>query len=150
MVVLDEDGKPCKVCDTLESFQSSMAPSKSKTIFGSDQEPPTGKELGNGTWTMLHSTAANFPLKPTDENKQDMRNLLTSISHLFPCRPCGKDFEAYLKRNSPNVEGREELSLWLCDAHNAVNKKLGKQQFDCKYWKARWREGWAEYLKDQK
>jgi len=48
------------------------------------------------------------------------------------------------KRNTPRLESREEFGRWMCDAHNEVNKKLGKEEFDCKFWKERWVDGWKD------
>lgn len=42
------------------------------------------------------------------------------------------------KGNEPKVEGREGLGRWLCEAHNEVNAKLGKERFDCGRWEERW------------
>lgn len=42
------------------------------------------------------------------------------------------------KGNEPRVEGREGLGRWLCEAHNEVNEKLGKERFDCGRWEERW------------
>ena len=46
--------------------------------------------------------------------------------------------------NEPKVGGREEFGLWMCNAHNEVNRKLGKEVFDCGLWKERWRDGWRD------
>jgi mitochondrial FAD-linked sulfhydryl oxidase len=32
----------------------------------------------------------------------------------------------------------------MCQAHNEVNRKLGKSEFDCGLWKERWRDGWRD------
>lgn len=45
------------------------------------------------------------------------------------------------KGNEPRVEGREGLGRWMCEAHNEVNRKLGKGEFDCARWEERWRTG---------
>lgn len=161
MVVLDEDGKPCRTCNTLTDFQQAMfskgpsiSPSnmtaQEKTPQGFRDEPPDGGQLGRNTWTLLHSVAAYYPMKPSSTQKEEMVQFLKTFSHFFPCKPCARDFEDYLGENKPKVEGREALSLWMCDAHNAVNTKLGKPTFDCRLWKARWRDGWEDFLKSQK
>ena len=31
----------------------------------------------------------------------------------------------------PNVESRQELSVWVCELHNIVNVDLGKEQVEC-------------------
>ena len=47
------------------------------------------------------------------------------------------------KGNEPKVQSRREFENWMCKAHNEVNKKLGKDAFDCseKNLNIRWREG---------
>jgi len=47
-----------------------------------------------------------------------------------------------VKGNEPRVEGRDGLGRWMCEAHNEVNRKLGKEVFDCGRWEERWRTGW--------
>ena len=42
------------------------------------------------------------------------------------------------------VSNREEFGRWMCEAHNAVNVKLGKEEFDCNRWEQRWRTGWED------
>jgi len=39
------------------------------------------------------------------------------------------------------LDSRERFGLWMCMAHNAVNTKLGKAEFDCRKWEERWRTG---------
>ena len=46
--------------------------------------------------------------------------------------------------NEPQVEGRDGLGKWMCEAHNEVNRKLGKEEFDCEKWEERWRTGWKD------
>jgi FAD-linked sulfhydryl oxidase len=46
--------------------------------------------------------------------------------------------------NAPRVSNRDEFGQWLCEAHNAVNVKLGKKSFDCARWEERWRTGWKD------
>ena len=31
-----------------------------------------------------------------------------------------------------------QLRQWMCEAHNAVNRSLGKPQFNCQFVDARW------------
>ena len=43
--------------------------------------------------------------------------------------------------NEPRVEGQEGFGRWMCEAHNEVNRKLGKGVWDCGRWRVRWVEG---------
>lgn len=105
-------------------------------------DPPDVEKLGRSSWTLLHSIAAKYPSKPTDIQKQEMSQFMTIFSHVYPCWWCAKDFERFIKANSPKVSSRDELGRWLCDAHNEVNEKIGKEKFNCNLWKNRWKDGW--------
>ncbi|KAF8661255.1 hypothetical protein AX16_001358 [Volvariella volvacea WC 439] len=106
--------------------------------------PPDVEELGRATWTFLHTTAAYYPEKPTPTQRANMLALLRSLPILYPCKPCAMDFEADLSKHPPEVSGREALSRWLCERHNEVNLKLGKEKFDCSKTDERWRDGPAD------
>ncbi|KLJ08079.1 hypothetical protein EMPG_16468 [Blastomyces silverae] len=46
--------------------------------------------------------------------------------------------------NKPRLKTRAEFGTWMCEAHNEVNRKLGKEVFDCAKWEERWRTGWKD------
>jgi mitochondrial FAD-linked sulfhydryl oxidase len=70
-----------------------------------------------------------------------MAGFVSLFSRLYPCWVCAEDFQAYIARDKPRVESRRDFGLWLCGAHNEVNRKLGKPVFDCGRWEERWRTG---------
>ena len=49
-----------------------------------------------------------------------------------------------MERSKIRTQSREEFGRWMCEAHNDVNRKLGKQEFDCSKWEERWRTGWKD------
>ena len=49
-----------------------------------------------------------------------------------------------VKGNEPRLESREEFGRWMCRAHNEVNRKLGKSEFDCGRWEERWGTRWKD------
>lgn len=99
--------------------------------------------LGRSTWTFLHTTAAYYPLRAPEHTQRNMINLLSSLSFLYPCIPCAEDFQEKVKESPPDVTGREALSRWLCERHNEVNEKLGKERFSCDWssLNTRWKDG---------
>lgn len=99
--------------------------------------------LGRSTWTFLHTTAAYYPIKAPPETQDNMRRLLGSLSLLYPCLPCQEDFHDKVRQHPPDVSGREGLSRWLCERHNEVNDKLGKETFACDWSNLdrRWKDG---------
>ncbi|WWD18518.1 hypothetical protein CI109_102971 [Kwoniella shandongensis] len=105
--------------------------------------PPDTALLGRSTWTFLHTTAAYYPLQAPPQAQSNMINLLSSLSLLYPCSWCATDFQKDMRRNPPDVTGREGLMKWLCERHNEVNTKLGKDKFDCgiQNLDKRWKDG---------
>eukprot|EP01095_Lingulamoeba_sp_RSL-Kostka_P007630 TRINITY_DN244_c0_g1_i1.p1 TRINITY_DN244_c0_g1~~TRINITY_DN244_c0_g1_i1.p1 ORF type:complete len:172 (-),score=54.74 TRINITY_DN244_c0_g1_i1:87-602(-) len=103
-----------------------------KTAVANKEEGPPGLNLlGRSTWTFLHSVAAFYPNNPSDEEKQNVNELIVSVSKNFPCTFCANDFKKYIKKHPPSVTNRDEFSIWMCEAHNDVNRKLGKKEFSC-------------------
>jgi FAD-linked sulfhydryl oxidase len=105
--------------------------------------PADTAALGRSTWTFLHTTAAYYPVSAPIETQKQMTNLLSSLSLLYPCVPCADDFQEKVKENPPDVSGRYGLSRWLCERHNEVNEKLGKEVFGCDWGSLdkRWKGG---------
>lgn len=183
-VILDEDGKPCRSCNSLLDFRFATAKmdTKPKTTTNSDSTsnaglgvaavglaagasalkkkdeiepatpsipndcPPDVAVLGRSAWTLLHTMAAQYPEKPSDDQKKDMTTFIDTFSRVYPCWYCAEDFQKWIKKsdNAPKLDSREDLSRWMCKAHNEVNQKLGKPAFDCNLWKYRWKDGWPD------
>lgn len=108
--------------------------------------PPDVEELGRSTWTLLHTLTATYPTSAPAPLQSKTRRFLTLFSELYPCWVCAEDFQSWIAKpeNEPRVRGREEFGMWMCRAHNEVNRKLGKGEFDCARWEERWRDGWRD------
>lgn len=110
--------------------------------------PPDVEQLGRSTWTLLHSMAATYPPKANPQQQSEMQGFLSLFSKLYPCWVCADDFRTWMNdptgRNKPRLSGRSEFGNWMCEAHNEVNRKLGKKEFDCSKWEERWRTGWKD------
>ncbi|KAK7700487.1 Flavin-linked sulfhydryl oxidase of the mitochondrial IMS [Diaporthe eres] len=157
-VVLGPDGKPCRACSSKTAFSAlaksmkapgstaSTTPSKTSTVTTA---PPTDcpadvETLGRSTWTLLHSIAATYPTTPNSSQQNDLVSFVRLFSRLYPCWVCADDFQGYIEKDPVKAGSRGEFGKWLCDAHNDVNKKLGKPVFDCSKWEERWRTGWKD------
>ncbi|KAJ6087422.1 hypothetical protein N7467_006336 [Penicillium canescens] len=169
-VVLDKDGKPCRTCTSVASWRALTKQAKAETPTSTNQTttskpalaaaatpspsetpaecPPDVEQLGRSTWTLLHSMAATYPEKANTEHQDNMRGFLKFFSKLYPCWVCADDFQTWMAhpsgRNQPRLESRKEFGWWMCEAHNEVNRKLGKKEFDCRFWEERWRTGWKD------
>ncbi|KAL2815491.1 hypothetical protein BJX63DRAFT_389653 [Aspergillus granulosus] len=156
-VVLDKDGKPCRTCTSAAAWRnltkqakalpSSTAPTR-PSLQAPKECPPDVEELGRSTWTLLHTMSATYPEKANAEQQTEMRGFLKLLSKLYPCWVCADDFRAWMAepsgKNEPKLSGRKEFGNWMCEAHNEVNRKLGKKEFDCRLWEERWRTGWKD------
>lgn len=109
-----------------------------------DDCPADVETLGRSTWTLLHSIAATYPKTPSAAQQSDLRTFMGVFSRLYPCWVCAEDFQRYMEKDHVQVGSRDEFGNWLCEAHNAVNVKLGKEKFDCSKWEERWRTGWKD------
>lgn len=49
-----------------------------------------------------------------------------------------------LQTHPPQVQSRTEFTRWMCEMHNEVNERLGKELFDCSKVDQRWRDGWKD------
>jgi len=129
------------VCDDKKQmFASSMKGMRKKEC------PLNKSELGRSTWNLLHTTAIYFPEEPSCEEKSAADMLIRSVATLYPCLHCREHFVSYVDKHPPMVDSKEELSIWVCRAHNAVNIFLDKQEFNCEMsaLDTRWRTGCAK------
>ncbi|CAK7266201.1 Flavin-linked sulfhydryl oxidase of the mitochondrial IMS [Sporothrix epigloea] len=167
-VVLGKDGKPCRSCTSFSSWAnqtkaSLKTPSSSggsigtaaaaaiaattgaAAIAGPPADCPADVEtLGRGTWTLLHTIAAQYPTQPSPGQQADIKGFMGILSRLYPCWVCAEDFQKFLAKSPVRTASRDDFGRWLCAAHNEVNEKLGKPQFDCNLWEERWRTGWKD------
>lgn len=139
------DKKGCGVCRPL--FGDIKLPSKKDLLSLPDVEqnintienvnlllnetPPDYWELGQSTWTYLHTMAAYYPNNPTEDQKNSMPQFLQTFARIYPCEECSEHMIQYLRENPPLVSNNHELSLWLCKLHNDINIKLGKEAVPC-------------------
>lgn len=100
-------------------------------------------ELGRNTWSLLHTMAANFPNNPSNDDQSKATSFINSMARFYPCKHCAADFQEDIVKNPPKVKSRIDFSIWMCEAHNRVNTKLGKTTFNCDInnLDLRWRDG---------
>nr|GMC94544.1 FAD-linked sulfhydryl oxidase ERV1 [Ipomoea batatas] len=100
--------------------------------------PVIKEELGRATWIFLHTLAAQYPEKPTRQQKKDVKELMGILSRMYPCKDCADHFKEVLRANPVQAGSQAEFSKWLCHVHNVVNRSLGKPIFPCERVDARW------------
>ncbi|CAA0807462.1 FAD-linked sulfhydryl oxidase ERV1 [Striga hermonthica] len=120
-----------------QSSNSNLRPAETRAKVESSS-PTTKEELGRATWTFLHTLAAQYPDKPTRQQKKDVKELITILSRMYPCKECADHFKEVIRANPVEVGSHQEFSRWLCHVHNVVNRSLGKVVFPCERVDARW------------
>ena len=93
----------------------------------------TPKHWGKPVWQSLHYISFAFPEKPTMAEQAAARNLVYSLGQTMPCNECKKHWNLYIKQKPPQVYNRMAFATWVFDAHNAVNKRVGKTTKSWKY-----------------
>lgn len=88
---------------------------------------------GPAAWRLLHTISFTYSIDPTLEDKENMYVFLNSFSRVLPCKKCRLDFTNYVKdtlnRESKHLKSRENLIDYITDAHNHVNRKLGRREY---------------------
>ena len=137
--IFDEDSK--KRRRVISHSNSEITEDNTREV--SSECPDNRESLGLHTWHFLHSVAAYYPNKATNEDKMAALGLLFGVAHLYPCSHCRSAFAADMEANPPTLDSRDEFSVWLCKRHNTVNEFLGKPTYPCIATKLneRWRSG---------
>lgn len=104
-----------------------LKPIDSKEILKLSKE-----ELGRHTWALLHSIAASYPIVPNKEEKEAIIKLFDVIKTLYPCKICRSHFKNMTDGLIIKNDNRKELVEFICDLHNKVNERLGKEIINCK------------------
>lgn len=86
-------------------------------------------EWGPAAWNTLHVVAHSFPHEPSDAERDDMRTFLLLFTKHLPCPSCKRHFMDLLSRRLDEraLQSRFSLVAFMNDAHNEVNRRLGKR-----------------------
>ncbi|XP_069702750.1 FAD-linked sulfhydryl oxidase ALR isoform X2 [Periplaneta americana] len=94
-----EHAKPCRTCTDFKSWAKQQrtafakeTPDEVHNKPRSSECPLDKEELGNKTWGFLHTMAAYYPDKPTQQEKSDMARFFDLFSKFYPCSICAEDF----------------------------------------------------------
>lgn len=81
-------------------------------------------------WHFLHTMSFNYPVLPTDDDKEHYRNYVLSLQYILPCKYCRINLTKNLKKlplNIEHMENRFTFSKYIYDLHETVNTMLGKK-----------------------
>ena len=88
-------------------------------------------QWGPAAWNTLHVVAHTYPKRPTEAQRQETHRFLLLFATHLPCPACRRHFTALLEARLDEraLASRERLVAFLNDAHNEVNRRLGKRVF---------------------
>jgi hypothetical protein len=86
------------------------------------------RKWGPCAWNTLHAFAYTTPEEPSIEEQESIKTFLRIFTRHIPCNRCRTHFDKYLSENMKNdtLSTRKNVISFLNDAHNDVNRRLGK------------------------
>jgi hypothetical protein len=63
--------------------------------------PATKDALGESTWKLMHTIAANYPEVPSEADQTNALNFFQALAWLYPCPICAPDFQSSMKKYPP-------------------------------------------------
>ena len=84
---------------------------------------------GPHLWFSLHTISLNYPLKPTQIDKDNYKNFFMNLQEVIPCSVCKKNYIRHLNEHPIKdfLDTRKSIVYWVIDMHNMVNSEIGKK-----------------------
>lgn len=85
---------------------------------------------GKHGWNFIHLVTLEYPVNPTDNDKQKYYQYFHSLQYVLPCDKCRYNLGSHLKKyplTDEVLSGRGNLVKWGIDLHNIVNYYTGKK-----------------------
>lgn len=85
---------------------------------------------GPPLWHSLHTISFNFPINPTEEQKEQYFNFYNSLQGVLPCRYCRENLIKNMQVLPLTMEifkCRYTLSKYIYDLHELINTMLEKK-----------------------
>lgn len=83
-------------------------------------------------WSFMHIISFNYPVNPTELDKDNYNNYLMSLKYVLPCKACRLNLSDNLitaNYNRDKLKNRESFSKFIYNLHNIVNKSLNKKNY---------------------
>jgi hypothetical protein len=84
---------------------------------------------GPSQWHMLHTISFNYPVKPTQKDKERYRSYILSLKNVLPCGKCRANLKENFKKlplRMADMENRETFSRYIFNLLELINTMLGK------------------------
>ena len=86
---------------------------------------------GSSVWKTIHYISINYPLAPTDDDKNNIKIFLLNLQHILPCAKCREHYKLNLIKypiDDNVLSSKLNLFKWTNDLHNEVNRMNGKAE----------------------
>lgn len=112
---------------------------------------PSPAALGRSGWDILHSSAAVYPYNPSPVQQAAMTGFINGWAHLYACSWCAYHMRQYVAERPPVVTDKLAITRYVCELHNEVNERTGKDTFDCDPMTVlkRWHPGFPDKMADE-
>ncbi len=84
---------------------------------------------GPSQWHMLHTISFNYPVKPSQKDKERYRSYILSLKNVLPCGKCRANLKENFKKlplRMADMENRQTFSKYIFNLHELINTMLGK------------------------
>lgn len=85
---------------------------------------------GPAAWHFIHMLSFNYPVNPTQEDKNHYKDFIYNLRYVLPCKYCRINLTSNLKQKPLqmcHMESRETFSRYIYELHELVNKMLKKK-----------------------
>ena len=85
---------------------------------------------GPNMWHYLHTISFNYPVKPSNEDKKNYKNLILNMQYTLPCKYCRINLKNNFKIHPLrlcHLQNRDKFSRYIYKLHEIVNKMLKKK-----------------------
>lgn len=86
---------------------------------------------GPGMWKFLHSMASEYPITPTENDKNWYKMFLNSLPWVLPCKKCREHTLEYYKDHALvdiDLSNRTSFISYVSNFHTYINAAIKKQQ----------------------
>ena len=126
------------VCTSHIVFFSECCKKKSPSIFKKKKmadnieqpHPMEPAEWGRSAWKFLHACSFAFPENPSRKQRESALAVFNNLGDILPCPICRGHYKENIAVNPPRVSSKQELSHWLVELHNSVNKSRRAKEVD--------------------
>lgn len=85
---------------------------------------------GSRKWYEIHTKTFNYPVNPSDIEKQEMITYILNLYKTIGCGSCKRDTREYITKYELQMteicSSKENVFKFFVDFHNVINEKLHK------------------------